>query len=365
MKPYVPDKLPLKNIAWAKHVSAIGQAHKALGMYNGMLQSMMNPPLLLSPLTTREAVLSSQMEGIQATLEDVLRYDADPSESLEEGKYQDIMEIVNYRNAAIHAVKRLDTHPISLSLIKELHAILLDSERGHSKSPGEFRIMQNYIVGRPGASIEEAIFIPPSPADLMPSLDNFEKYIHFEEKDALVQLAIIKAQFQLIHPFLDGNGRISRLLIPLFLYAKKSICSPMFYLSSYLEGNRGAYHRNLQAVAEKKDWDSWISFFLQAITKQAEDSISKTRDMLSLYDEMKVEIPKITNSTFAMNACYALFAAPVMTTASFIESSGISKHSAIRIINRLQEYGLLVQLRKAKGRRAAIYQFKELFEIIK
>ncbi len=365
MKPYVPDKLPLKNIDWDKHVSAIGQAHRLLGVYSSMLQSVANPALFFSAFTAREAVLSSRMEGIEATLEEVLMFDIDASEMPDEGKYQDIMEVVNYRNAAIHAVKKLNTQPLSLELIKELHGILLDGKRGQSKSPGAFRIRQNYIVGHPGASIQEAIFIPPSPADLMPSLDNFEKYIHFEEKDALVQLAIIKAQFQLIHPFLDGNGRISRLLIPLFLYAKKSICSPMFYLSSYLEGNRGAYHSNLQAVAEKKDWDSWISFFLQATTKQAEDSISKTRDMLSLYDEMKVEIPKITNSTFALNACYALFAAPVMTTASFIESSSISKHSAIRIINRLQEYGLLVQLRKAKGRRAAIYQFKELFEIIK
>ncbi len=365
MKPYVPDKLPLKNIVWAKHVSAIGQAHHALGIYDGMLQNMVNPTLLLAPLITREAVLSSRMEGMQVTLEDVLRFDADPSEALEESKYQDIMEVVNYRNAAIHAVKRLDTHPISLSLIKELHGILLDNQRGQSKSPGEFRIRQNYIVGHAGASIEEAIFIPPSPENVMPSMVNFEKYIQFEELDVLVQLAITKAQFQLIHPFLDGNGRISRLLIPLFLYAKKSMASPMFFLSPYLENNRGAYHRNMQAVPDKKDWDAWISFFLQAIIEQAETNVSKIRDILSLYDKVSLQIPEITNSSFSMNACHALFAAPVLTSASFVERSGIAKHSAMRIIRRLREYGLLLEIRESKGRRAAIYQFTELLEIIK
>ncbi|MCB5233785.1 MAG: Fic family protein [Candidatus Cloacimonetes bacterium] len=364
MKPYVPDKLPLKNIDWAKHVSAIGQAHNVLGVYDGMLQSIVNPILFLSPLTTREAVLSSQMEGIKATLDDVLSYDADPSETIEESKYEDIMEVISYRNTLVYATKQLKTHPLSLDFIKELHAILLDSVRGQSKSPGEFRTRQNYI-GRPGSSIREAIFIPPSPANVMPSLDSLEEYIHFDEKDILVQMAIIKAQFQYIHPFLDGNGRISRLLIPLFLFAKKSLSSPMFFLSPYLESNREAYHRNLQAVPEKKDWDAWISFFLQAVIKQAESSISTIRDIQLLYEKVKLKIPEITNSSFAMNATDALFASPVLTNASFMESSGISKHSAIRIINRLNEYGLLDELREPKGRRAAIYQFKELCEIIK
>ena len=195
MKPYIPDKLPLKNIDWAKHVSALGQAHNALGKYDGMLQSIVNPTLFLSPLTTREAVLSSQMEGIQATLEDVLRHDADPSETVGESKYEDVMEVLSYRNALVYATKKLKTHPLSLDFIKELHDILLDSIRGQSKSPGEFRTRQNYI-GRLGSSIQEAIFIPPSPANLMPSLENLEEYIHFDEKDLLVQMGIINTRFQ-------------------------------------------------------------------------------------------------------------------------------------------------------------------------
>lgn len=364
MKPYIPDKLPLENIDWTRHVPAIGKAHAAIGRYDGMLQSIVNPDLLLSPLTTQEAVLSSKIEESQATLEDVLEYDADPTEIFEDRKYADIMEVVNYRKAIAYATQKLETHPLSLNFIREIHAILLDSVRGRNKNPGEFRRVQNYI-GAPGASIEQATFIPPSPDLVMPSLDNWEKYIHFDEKDVLVQLAIVKAQFEIIHPFLDGNGRIGRLLIPLFLYAKKTLSSPMFYLSAYLESNRDVYYQKLRAVSEAKDWDGWISFFLDAVIEQAEVNISKAKSIHALYEKMKKQIPELTSSKFAINATDALFSAPSLTTASFIEKSGIQKASAIRIIDKLQENGILTEIRKSSGRRAAMYLFEELFEIVK
>jgi len=363
MKPYAPDKLPLEQINWAQHVPAIGKAHDAIGRYDGMLQSIVNPNLLLSPLTTQEAVLSSKIEESQATLEEVLEYDADPSERLEERKYADIMEVVNYRKAIHYATQRLSTHPISLNFLKQTHAILLDSVRGRNKNPGEFRRVQNYI-GAYGTSIEQATFVPPSPELVMPSLDNWEKYIHFDEIDVLVQLAIVKAQFEIIHPFLDGNGRIGRLLIPLFLYAKKTLSSPMFYLSSYLESNREIYYQKLRAVSERKDWDGWISFFLRAIIEQAGVNITKTRNIQALYEKAKMQIPEITNSQFAINATDALFAAPILTTASFIKNSGIQKASAVRIISKLRQHGILMEIRKPKGRRSARYLFKELFEIV-
>lgn len=364
MKPYIPDKLPLENINWAQHIPAIGQAQAAIGRYDGMLQSIVNPNLLLSPLTTQEAVLSSKIEESQATLEDVLEYDADPTEILEDRKFADIMEVVNYRKAIAYATQKLRTRPLSLNFIREIHAILLDSVRGRNKNPGEFRRIQNYI-GAPGASIEQATFVPPSPDLVMPSLDNWEKYIHYDEKDVLVQLAIVKAQFEIIHPFLDGNGRIGRLLIPLFLYAKNTLSSPMFYLSAYLESNRDVYYQKLRAVSEAKDWDGWISFFLHAVVEQAEDNISKARSIQALYDKAKMQIPEITNSKFAISATDALFAAPSLTTASFIEKSGIPKDSAERIIGKLRENGILTEIRKSGGRRAAMYLFEELFEIVK
>jgi Fic family protein len=364
MKPYIPDKLPLENINWAQHIPAIGRANTAIGRYDGILQSIVNPYLLLSPLTTNEAVISSQIEGSQAALEDVLEYDADPTEILEDRKHADIMEVINYRNAIAYATDKLNTHPLSLNLIKEIHAILLDSVRGQNKNPGEFRRVQNYI-GAPGAGIEQAAFIPPSPELIMPYLDNWEKYIHSDEKDVLIQLAIAKAQFEIIHPFLDGNGRIGRLLIPLFLYEKKALSSPMFYLSAYLESNREVYYQKLRAVSETKDWDGWIAFFLHAVIEQAKINIFQANKIQALYEKMKIQIPEITNSKFAISATDALFAAPILTTASFIEKSGIPKASAVRIINKLKEDGILIGIRKSSGRRAAMFLFEELFEIIK
>ncbi len=363
MKPYIPDKLPLEKINWAQHIPAIGKAHDAIGRYDGMLQSIVNPYLLLSPLTTQEAVLSSKIEESQATLEEVLEYDADPSERLEERKFADIMEVVNYRKAIHFATQRLSTHPISLNFLKQIHAILLDSVRGRNKNPGEFRRVQNYI-GAYGTSIEQATFVPPSPELVMPSLDNWEKYIHYDEIDVLIQLAVVKAQFEIIHPFLDGNGRNGRLLIPLFLYAKRTLSSPMFYLSSYLESNREIYYQKLLAVSEKQDWNGWISFFLQAVIEQAKINITKTRDIQALYEKAKMQIPEITNSQFAINATDALFAAPILTTASFIKNSGIQKASAVRIIGKLKNHGMIIEIRKPKGRRSARYLYKELFEIV-
>ncbi len=364
MKPYVPDKLPLEQINWAQHIPAIGKAHAALGRYDGMLQSIVNPNLLLAPLTTQEAVLSSKIEESQATLEDVLEFDADPTEHIEERKYADIMEVVNYRTSIAYATDRLSTHPISLNLIKKIHAILLDSVRGRNKNPGEFRRVQNYI-GALGTGIEQATFIPPSPNLLMPSLDNWEKYIHCDEIDVLVQLAIVKAQFEIIHPFLDGNGRIGRLLIPLFLYSKKTLSSPMFYLSSYLESNREIYYQKLRAISEKKDWDGWVSFFLQALIDQAEVNITKTSKIQALYERTKMQIPEITNSPFAINATDALFAAPILTTASFVRDSGIQKATASRIISKVKEHEIITEIRESRGNKPARYLFKELFEIIR
>ena len=229
MKPYEPEILPLENIDWTSFIPLLGTAHASLARYDGMLQSMVNPQILLSPLTTQEAVLSSRIEGTQATMEEVLEFEADPNEPIEPEKKADIQEIINYRHAIRHAVEGLKKLPLCLNLLKELHVILLNSVRGRNKAPGQFRRVQNFI-GPMGAGIENATFIPPSPERVDPAMGDWEKYLHFEEKDRLVQLAVAKAQFELIHPFLDGNGRMGRMLIPLFLYEKQLLSQPMFYL---------------------------------------------------------------------------------------------------------------------------------------
>ncbi len=350
MKPYIPQLLPLDSIDWAAH------------RYDGMLQSIVNPVVLLSPLTTQEAVLSSRIEGTQSSLEEVLEYEADPKEKVEPEKYADIREIVNYRRAMGMAVEKLEKRPLCLNILKELHAVLLDSVRGRNKAAGEFRRGQN-LIGPPGCSPENATFVPPSPDRLGPALDNWEKYLHYDEKDILIQLAVAKAQFEIIHPFLDGNGRIGRMLIPMFLYAKKILSSPMFYLSAYLEEHREVYYERLQAVSQEKDWDGWISFFLTAVVEQAKVNTSKTRDILDLYERMKRGIPATVQSKYSIQAIDALFDRPIFQISDFISRSQIPKDSARRIVSVLKDNGVIEEIRSSSGRRAAILIFPELISI--
>jgi Fic family protein len=364
MEPYVPDNLPLDSIDWAAHVSLIGQANAALARYDGMLQSIVNPAVFLAPLTTQEAVLSSRIEGTQASMEEVLEYEADPREAVEPAKSADIQEIINYRKAMGQAVASLEERPLCLNLIKELHAVLMDSVRGRNKSPGQFRRTQNYI-GPQGVPIEQATFVPPAPERLPQSLDNWEKYVHFDEKDGLVQLAVVKAQFEIIHPFLDGNGRVGRMLVPLFLFTKKLLSSPMFYLSAYFEADRDAYITRLQAISREHDWNGWIQFFLTAVVKQAAINTDRVRGMLGLYENMKSRIVEITHSQFAIQALDAIFSRPIFRGADFQSISGIpTRQTAAALVRQLQVAGILKVMQPAKGRRSAMLGFPELINLV-
>lgn len=363
MNAYIPDILPLSSINWEAHVSNIGKAQAALARYDGMLQSIINPGLLLSPLTTQEAVLSSRIEGTQATLEEVFGFEANPKEKLSPEKRADIQEILNYRQAIEYALTKLQTHPLTINVIKEIHAILMDSVRGRNKAPGEFRRIQNFI-GVHGADLEHATYIPPSPEMVMPAMDNLEKYIHMDEKDSLVQLAIVKAQFEIIHPFLDGNGRIGRILIPLFLYHKQMLASPMFYLSYYLENHRELYYEKLRGITAKGDWNGWIDFFLTAVTEQANMNITKARQIQELYDKLKLQIPLLTNSKFAIQTTDALFFRPIFTTTDFVSTSGIPIKSSVRILNVLKEHKILESVALSQGNKAGSMAMIALLDII-
>ncbi|MGV8073342.1 MAG: Fic family protein [Syntrophobacteraceae bacterium] len=205
--------------------------------------------------------------------------------------------------------------------------------------------------------------MPPSVDQLAAGLDNWEKYIHFDEKDRLVQLVVIKAQFELIHPFLDGNGRVGRMLIPIFLFEKKLLSRPMFYLSAYLETHRDAYYERLRAISGHGDWNGWIRFFLKAIIEQARDNTTKAKTVLALYDRMKREVPEITHSQYAVQAIYALFSQPVFQGSDFIAHSGIPRDTGLRILNMLKNKSILSIVLEARGRRGAVFMFDELIRI--
>jgi Fic family protein len=239
---------------------------------------------------------------------------------------------------------------------------LLESVRGRNKAPGDFRRVQNYI-GDSGTSIEQAKFVPPSPENVMPAMSNWEKYLHVDDKDPLVQLAIIKAQFELIHPFLDGNGRIGRILIPIFLYFKELLSSPIFYLSSYLEKNRSVYYERLNAISRDSDWNGWIRFFLGAVVEQAIENSKKARAILDLYDRMKQTVPEITRSQHAIQVIDTIFRHPVFQGSEFTERTGIPKVSSSRILKQLKDHNLILTLFEARGRRSAYFMFSELIRI--
>ncbi|MBI4744095.1 MAG: Fic family protein [Actinobacteria bacterium] len=364
MRPYIPEQLPLQNLDWVRFVSLIGKANAELARYDGILQGIINPQVLLSPLTTKEAVLSSRIEGTQATLEEVLEFEASPHTDIQTEKQKDIQEIINYRRAIRFAVDWLNAKPITLNMTKEVHGILLDSVRGKDKGRGKFRATQNWI-GKPGTPIEQAKYIPPEPMRIMEFLSNFEKYIHYEEKDNLVQLAVVHAQFEIIHPFLDGNGRLGRILVPLFLCEKNLLGTPMFYISEYLEAHRDEYYDQLKAVTSEKKWEDWIEFFLKAVIEQSKANSQKAKSILELYEKKKERIQAVTRSKHVIKVLDTLFSRPIFSATDFIRESGIPKRSAIHILNIIEKEGIISILRSGSGRKANIFMFNKLINIIR
>jgi Fic family protein len=359
--PYVPEPLPPAGIDWESHIPQIASANRALARYDGILQAIPNPEILLSPLLTQEAVLSSRIEGTQASLEDVLRFEANPKEEISDTTLADIQEIINYREALRAAVDATKTRQLDIALICDLHRILLTDSRGRDRELGCIREIQNFI-GRDGY-IEHAIFVPPAPENVPRALAEWEAYLQGEEKDVLVQLSVLKAQFEIIHPFCDGNGRIGRMLVPLILYEKELIGSPMFYISAYFERHRPVYYERLLAVSRDRDWNGWISFFLGAIEEQAEENGRKAKEILGLYDEMKQAVPEVTRSQYAIAAVDALFKTPIFVPSEFYEQSTIPKKTANRILQQLREQEIIAVLEEGGGRRAAMYLFPRLIAI--
>jgi Fic family protein len=360
--PFTPQTLPLTEIAWEPLIPLIGRANRSIAQYDGVLYGVPNPEVLLSPLTTQEAVLSSRIEGTQATLGEVLKFQAG-EEPNQEAKRLDIQEILNYRRALREAETELKTRPFSLNLLLKLHDVLLDSVRGRNMGRGRFRTTQNWI-GTEGSPIEEAQFVPPEPSRLMEHLDNWEKYYHADRPDELVQLAIVHAQFEIIHPFSDGNGRLGRILIPLFLYEKKLLHRPMFYLSSWIEENRATYVSLLRGLGEiANSWNRWIEFFLRGVDEQARRNAEKAKSIMDLYERIKKKVIEITRSQFAVPLLDQMFERPLFQSTHLLQGLSISRPSVASLLAALKAAGILTVIRQGAGRRPTVYVFPELLNL--
>jgi Fic family protein len=280
-----------------------------------------------------------------------------------ESKRVDIQEIINYRHALRAAESALPNRPFNLNLLLELHEVLLNSVRGRNKNRGRFRTEQNWI-GPAGTPIDKASFVPPAPLFVKEHLDNWEKYYHSDERDPLVQLAIVHAQFEIIHPFLDGNGRLGRILIPLFLYEKKLLSRPMFYLSSYLEAHREEYVQKLRALGEPGSWDDWISFFLTAVTEQSRANATTARAVMALYDRLKTRTLELTRSQYAIPLLDYLFRMPVFQSSHLTQQSNMpSVPTVMQMLRILREAGILKVVREGGGRRAQVLALAELVNL--
>lgn len=348
---------------WPQLIPLLGPASAAVARYDGTLAAIPNAAVLLSPLTTQEAVLSSRIEGTQATMGEVLEFEAEgDSPGLSDERRADIHEVLNYRAAMRMAEKRLEDIPLSQRLICEAHKVLLSGVRGQGKAPGEYRRIPNWI-GLAGCTLDEARFVPISADKLPDAMSTWERYVHTEAADRLVQLALLHAEFEALHPFLDGNGRLGRMLVPLFMWKNGLIQRPMFYVSAFLEAHRDEYYERLLAVSRDGGWTGWCRFFLTALKTQAEENQQKAETILGLYERMKREVADLTHSQYAIHALDWIFERPIFKSSDFVASAGIPGPTAKRIVPALREAGVLRVLLEASGRRAATLCFPALLNI--
>ena len=286
-KSFRPSPLPIDVNMDAEMIALLTDATKSLATLDALSSYFPNMNLFVSMYVRKEALLSSQIEGTQATLEDVL----DPL--IEKNTNQNVADVINYIKATEFAFDRLKSLPLCNRLIKETHEVLMKDVRGQEKNPGEFRYSQNWI-GASGSTLKNARYIPPNPEDMKQAMSDLEKYINSDDKlDLLIQAALIHYQFETIHPFLDGNGRVGRLLITLFLMEKKRLNTPSLYISYYLKNNRIEYYDRMTEVRNKNNYEQWIKFFLRAIKESSEDAIETINKLSGLHDKNILIIEKM------------------------------------------------------------------------
>lgn len=271
----------------------LSEADRSLGRLDGIGSVLPNPNLFVAMYVRQEAVLSSQIEGTQSTLEDVLQFEVDAKGN---DLPKDVEEVVNYVRAMNYGLRRLDELPLSLRLIREIHSELLEGARGAHRAPGEFRRSQNWI-GPAGATLETATFVPPSVPEMHQALDKFEKFLHDDSLPVLIQTGLAHAQFETIHPFLDGNGRVGRLLITLLLCQRKVLHQPLLYLSHYLKGHRAEYYDRLTAIRNDGNWEGWLKFFLRGVAEVSGEAHKTARRIFALRDEHREAINKEMGSS--------------------------------------------------------------------
>lgn len=357
-KSFRPTPLPIEINMDAEMISLLTDATKALATLDTLSSYIPNMNLFVSMYVRKEALLSSQIEGTQATLEDVL----DPL--IEKNVNQNVADVINYIKATEFALERLNSLPLCNRLIKETHEVLMKDVRGQEKNPGEFRYSQNWI-GASGSTLKNARYIPPNPEDMKQAMSDLEKYINSDDElDLLIQAALIHYQFETIHPFLDGNGRVGRLLITLFLMEKKRLNTPALYISYYLKNNRIEYYDRMSEVRNKNNYEQWIKFFLRAIKEASEDAVETINKLSKLHDKNIEIIDKMGRaSKSAKEIFYYLERNPIIDIKKTSEELSLAFSTVSASVKRLEECGILVQTNNANRNR--VFAYEDYLEILR
>ncbi len=361
---FVPAKLPPDPPITidSKMQNLLSQADRNLGRLDGITQILPNPELFVAMYVKKEAVLSAQIEGTQASLIDVLNQQVDR----EHGEYSPdgVKEVINYVNAMSWGLSELDRLPLSLRLIRNIHEVLLKNVRGANKSPGEFRRSQNWI-GPMGCTLEKAKFVPPTADDMQDAMAALESFMH-EEDDLppLIKIALIHAQFETIHPFLDGNGRMGRLLITFWLCQQKVLSQPLLYLSYYFKQNRDEYYEKLMAIRADGNWESWIKFFLKGVAMVADEATETAKQIISIQRKYSAELyEKDRSNGHYQTLLNLLFETPIISRKDVMNMLHTTSPTAGALLDTFSEVGILRDLTPEK-QRYKTYVFDEYMNII-
>ncbi len=360
--PYHDGAFPPSTLDVSHLLDSLLQATDALARYDQMLRSMPNSEILLAPLRGQEALASSRMEGTFSTLEEVLQL-----QSEEESQWQDYrsdaVETYLYARTLTFARDALDSgRPLSPSLVKEMHQLLLSFGRGAGTSPGVFKTAQNFIGDRGSNQVS---YVPIAPEKLDAGIDTLMAFAADDRWTPLIRTALSHVEFEALHPFQDGNGRVGRMLVTLMLWQSRAISEPHFYISRYFEANKDEYIARLRAVSANDDWEGWCRFFLDAVTEQARQNLKVAEAMRQLYEEMKIRFAEILSSRWAIHALDYVFAHPVFRNSRFTNESGIPRPTALRFSRILLANGLLRTVHEASGRTSAVYSFEPLLNIVR
>src|SRR5882724_10452648 len=353
-----PNPLP-PTIEWTQPLAvALANASTLIGKLAGEGRRLPNPHVLIRPFVRREAVFSSRIEGTRSTLGELLAAEAGATV---ERSPDDLREVGNYVVALEYGIERLKTLPLSLRLVRELHEKLMTGVRGQHATPGEFRRSQNWI-GRPGDTLAQAAYVPPPPDFLGDSLSAWEKFLHDRMLPPLVHAALAHYQFEAIHPFLDGNGRVGRLLITLELCERDVLPAPLLYLSAFFEATRSDYYGGLRGVSERGDWLGWLQYFLNGVARQAEDALSRAERINSLLTSWREKLAGDPGAKVAFKMVEMIGSNPFVTPRGAEQGLGLAYNTVMRAIGQLEKLGIVKEVSGAKRDRA--YCAQKLLDIL-